>query len=264
VEHVDVARRLRETAAAAPDRTALVWDDHGGGRLTYGELDERVESGVAALQALGVVPGDRVAVVLGTRVAFVVAALAALRAGAAVVPLLPGLAPDELRHALVDSGARTVVVGPERAGDLVALRDELLEVVDLLVAEVDDPPAGVRRFEDLLASAGTPNPVERRPEEVGAIVYTSGTTGRPRGAVLTRGNLAANQDQSLAGRFHVGPDDVVLLVLPLAHIYALNVGLGASIAAGATMVLVDRFEPEAVLRAIARHRVSVVLGAPPM
>jgi hypothetical protein len=79
------------------------------------------------------------------------------------VPLLPGLAPDELRHALVDSGARTVVVGPERAGDLVALRDELLELTDLLVADVDDPPAGVRRFEDLLASAGTPNPVERRP-----------------------------------------------------------------------------------------------------
>jgi non-ribosomal peptide synthetase component E (peptide arylation enzyme) len=69
--------------------------------------------------------------------------------------------------------------------------------------------------------------------------------------VLTRGNLAANQDQSLAGRFDVGPDDVVLLVLPLAHIYALNVGLGASITAGATMVLVDRFDPDAVLRTIA-------------
>jgi long-chain acyl-CoA synthetase len=119
-------------------------------------------------------------------------------------------------------------------------------------------------FDDLLAAAGAPAPVERGDDAVGAIVYTSGTTGRPRGAVLTRGNLAANQDQSLAGRFDVGPQDVVLLVLPLAHIYALNVGLGASVTAGASMVLVDRFDPDVTLRTIADHGVTVVLGAPPM
>jgi long-chain acyl-CoA synthetase len=264
VEHVDIARRLRDAATAAPDRTALRWDAGDAGRLTYGELDARVDAAVAVLQARGVGPGDRVALVIGTRPSFAVAALGTLRAGAAVVPLLPGLAPDELRHALADSGARTAVVGPERAGDVAALRGELPDLVDLLVADVEVAPDGAERFEDLLATAGTPTEVERTPDSVGAIVYTSGTTGRPRGAVLTRGNLAANQDQSLAGRFRVGPDDVVLLVLPLAHIYALNVGLGASLAAGATMVLVDRFDPEASLRTIAEHGVTVVLGAPPM
>jgi long-chain acyl-CoA synthetase len=264
VDHVDIARRLRTAAAAAPDRTALRWAAGDEGRLTYGELDVRVDAAVAVLQTLGIGPDDRVALVVGTRPAFAIAALGTLRAGAVVVPLLPGLAPDELRHALADSGARTVVVGPERATDVVALRGELPELLDLLVADVEEPPEHTTRFEDLLASAGTPTPVERTPGSVGAIVYTSGTTGRPRGAVLTRGNLAANQDQSLAGRFQVGPDDVVLLVLPLAHIYALNVGLGASLAAGATMVLVDRFDPEASLRTIAEHGVTVVLGAPPM
>jgi long-chain acyl-CoA synthetase len=261
VDHGDLTARLRQAATTAPERVALRWD---GGELSYRELDERVDAGAAALQALGVAPGDRVALVLGTSTTFVVAAYATLRAGAAIVPLLPGLAPDELRHAIADSGARTAVVGAERAGDVAALRPELPELVDLLVGNDAELPDGAARFDELLTAAGAPTPVECGDEEVGAIVYTSGTTGRPRGAVLTRGNLAANQDQSLAGRFDVGPQDVVLLVLPLAHIYALNVGLGASITAGASMALVDRFDPALTLRAIADHGVTVVLGAPPM
>jgi long-chain acyl-CoA synthetase len=222
-----------------------------------------VDRATAALQELGVAPGDRVALVLGTTPAFVVAACAVLRAGAALVPLLPGLAPDELRHALADSGAKVAVAGPERAADVAALRGELPELAHLLVTGTTVEGADV--LEDRMAAAGEPTLVERDPDHLGALVYTSGTTGRPRGAMLTRRNLAANQDQSLAGRFEVGPDDVVLLVLPLAHIYSLNVGLGACITAGATMVLVERFEPAAAtLDTIEEQRVTVLLGAPPM
>lgn len=260
MDHGDLTARLRHAATTAPEHAALRWD---GGQLTYRELDQRVDAAAAGLQARGVAPGDRVALVLGTSAAFVVAAYATLRAGAVIVPLLPGLAPDELRHAIADSGARAAVVGPERADDVAALRPQLPELVDLVVAD-GDVPAGATAFEDLLATAGTSAAVAVGDDAVGAIVYTSGTTGRPRGAVLTRANLAANQDQSLAGRFDVGPEDVVLLVLPLAHIYALNVGLGASVTAGAGMVLVDRFEPDRTLRAVADHGVTVVLGAPPM
>ena len=82
--------------------------------------------------------------------------------------------------------------------------------------------------------------------------------------MLTRGNLTANQDQSLAGRFRVAADDVVLLVLPLSHIYALNVGLGACVRVGATMVLQERFDPTTSLDAIEQYGVTIVLGAPPM
>ncbi len=255
----DLAARLRRTALERPDHPALVAGDR---TLTYGQLHERVDAATGALQALGVGPGTRVALVLGTTVTFVEAYAAVLRAGAAFVPLLPGLAPDELRHALVDAGAEVAIVGPERATDVAELRDQLPDLRHLVVAgaEVD----GGLDHEQLLADAPAPEPVTRDADDLAALVYTSGTTGRPRGAVLTRGNLAANQDQSLAGRFEVGPDDVVLLVLPLAHIYALNVGLGTSVTVGATMVLVERFDPATTLRAIADHRVSVVLGAPPM
>jgi long-chain acyl-CoA synthetase len=255
----DLAARLRRTALERPDHPALVAGDR---TVTYGELHQRVDDATAALQGLGVAAGDRVGLVLGTTVEFVEAYAAVLRAGAAFVPLLPGLAPDELRHALADAGVRVAVVGRERAADLAAVRDELPDLEHLIV--VDAEVEGALDYGTLLDEAGEPALVTRDADDLAALVYTSGTTGRPRGAMLTRGNLAANQDQSLAGRFEVGGDDVVLLVLPLAHIYALNVGLGTSVSVGATMVLVPRFEPAETLAAIARHGVTVVLGAPPM
>jgi long-chain acyl-CoA synthetase len=255
----DVAARLRLTAERYPERPALVCGDE---TWTYGQLHERVDRATAALQELDVAPGDRVALVLGNTPTFVEAYAATLRAGAAFVPLLPGLAPDELRHALADSGARVAIVGPERAADLAALADELPDVEHLLA--VDAPDTGLDDWRDRVERAGTPDRVARDADDLAALVYTSGTTGRPRGAVLTRGNLSANQTQSLAGRFEVGPDDTVLLVLPLAHIYALNVGLGACMAVGACMLLVERFDPGETLEAMADHGVTVVLGAPPM
>lgn len=255
----DLAARLRRTAFERPDHPALI---AGERTLTYGQLHARVDAATAALQGLGVAAGTRVALVLGTTIEFVEAYAAVLRAGAAFVPLLPGLAPDELRHALADAGATVAIVGPERATDVAGLREQLPDLQHLVVVGADVHDA--HDYETLLADAGKPTAVTRDADDLAALVYTSGTTGRPRGAVLTRGNLAANQDQSLAGRFEVGGDDVVLLVLPLAHIYALNVGLGTSVTVGATMVLVERFEPAQTLEVIARHGVTVVLGAPPM
>ncbi len=266
----DLPRRLRRVAEAAPERRALVWQD---GESTYAQLHERVCVGAAALRRLGIAPGDRVGVVLGTTPWFVETVVAVLRAGGVVVPLLPGLAPDELRFALLDCEARAAVVGPERLREVGRLRPQLPAMQHLIGAGVDatSRPAGVLDWEQLLSDAGdAPGPPDDADadggadERLAAILYTSGTTGRPRGAMLTRRNLAANQDQSLAGRLTVGPDDVVLLVLPLAHVYAFNVGLGASISAGATMVLEERFEPAASLDAIRRHGVTVVLGAPPL
>ena len=256
---VDVAARLRRTASQRPDHPAIVWHE---GQRTYEQLHDRVEAATAALQRLGVGPGDRVALVLGTTPTFVEAALAVLRAGAAMVPLLPGLAPDELRFALADSGAVAAVAGQERAATIGDLRADLPDLGHLVTDGVD--VAGAPSWDTLVAAAGEPTAVERDPDSLAALVYTSGTTGKPRGAMLTRRNLAANQDQSLAGRFHVGPDDVVLLVLPLSHIYSLNVGLGACTTAGATMVLVERFEPRDTLATIERERVSVLLGTPAM
>jgi long-chain acyl-CoA synthetase len=109
------------------------------------------------------------------------------------------------------------------------------------------------------------SPATVRPDDLAVICYTSGTTGRSKGAMLTHRNLIANCDQCDAiARIRYVPRDVMLLVLPLFHIYALNVGLTMALRAGATIVLVARFEPGAVLEAIQRHRCTIFLGAPPM
>lgn len=255
----DVAARLRETAQRVPDRIAVIWQER---TLTYRELDERVDRAVGVLQERGIGPGDRVALLLGNVPAFVEAYFAILRAGAAAVPLNLGLAPDEVGYALADSGARVLVAAAAVADGVADLAIEL--EVDVLVAGSREIPAGTASWRDAVDEAPAARAVERSPDDLGALVYTSGTTGRPKGAMLTRGNLERNQDQSLAGRFRVSGDDVVLLVLPLSHIYALNVGLGACVQVGASMLLMERFDPSTSLDAIEHHGVTIVLGAPPM
>ena len=252
-EQADVAAVLRDRAADAADRVAIRWQ---GRTISYGDLDGRVDAAAGALAGLGVVPGDRVALVLGNTPTFVESYLGALRAGAAVVPLNPGLTAEELRFALEDSGA---VVCVSMAGAADAVRQAAPAATTVVVAG-----AGPGEWSELLGAAPAAPAVERAPEDIAAIVYTSGTTGRPRGAMLTRANLTANQQQSLAGRFQIGPEDRVLIVLPLFHIYALNVALGASLRVGAEMRLLERFDPVTSLATIAADGISIVLGAPPM
>ncbi len=253
----DVAARLRTTAERAPDAVALRWRDEA---VTYGELDARVDGGCAVLQACGLGPGDRVALAVENRPEFVEGMFAVLRAGGVVVPVNPALAGDEVRHVLADSGARLCLASPDVAATIASLDPDAVSLDDVIV--VDDSAEGWAARRDAAAAPQTVAP--RAADDLAALVYTSGTTGRPRGAMLTLANLTANQDQSLAGRFRLEPTDVVLLVLPLNHIYALNVGIGASVSVGAEMVIVERFEPEATLTTMRERQVTIVLGAPPM
>lgn len=245
----DVAGRLRATADSHPDAVALRFQ---GASLSYAELQQKVEAATATLQANGIGVGDRVLLLVGNRPAFVEAYFAVLRTGGIAVPLLPGLAPDEIAHVVADAAPVLAIVAAELAGDLPAQLSRMV-----VGGESDDWCTAVE-------SGLVPELPERADDDVAALVYTSGTTGRPKGAMLTRGNLRSSQDQSLAGRFKVRADDHVLLTLPLAHIYALNVGLGACVRVGATMVLEERFDPESSLATIADEGVTIVLGAPPM
>lgn len=255
----DVEGRVRETAASAPDRPALLWQDRV---TTYGELNTHIDAAALALQQRGLGAGSKIALQLGNVPAFVEAYHAVLRIGAVAVPLSLALAADEVAHALADSGAELLVVSSAVANVVV---DVALELdVPTVVAGGEDQAPGAGHWRDLVSGGGIPDPPEVSGEDLAALVYTSGTTGRPRGAMLTRANLRANQDQSLTGRFRVGPDDVAMLVLPLSHIYSLNVGLGACLRVGATVVLQERFDPATTLEVMARHDVTILLGAPPM
>jgi long-chain acyl-CoA synthetase len=233
---------VRTSAQQRPDAPALIAADTV---ITWAELDRRVDAAAGRLAA-GTVAGDRVALVLGNTAGFAIAYFGTLRAGLVAVPLNPGYTADELSFALSDSGAVRVV-----ADDAVLGRLRLSAGVAVPVEELE---SGER---------AAPHPAGA--EDLAVLLYTSGTSGRPKGAMLTHRALAANHDQLARIEPPVlGGDDVVLLAIPFFHAYGLNTGLGAIAHHGACGVLVDRFEPEATLRLIAEHQVTAVVGVPSM
>ncbi len=252
---------LLAMAGTRPDAVAVVWQDR---QLTYAELGDRVARGGAALRALGVEPGDRVGIVLGNVPAFVEVWFGTRHAGGVAVPLNPALAADELRHALADAQVRVVVAGTTAVDDVLSVAHEVPGLRGVIAVGLEAPGGTAGRWSEIVAGTEPGEPVARRTEDLAAIVYTSGTTGRPRGAMLTHAQLEVNQRQSLAGRVGITQDDRVLVVLPISHIYALNVGVATTLRVGGQVVLQERFDPTSTLELIQRAGVSVLLGAPPM
>ncbi|WP_307804497.1 AMP-binding protein [Micromonospora echinofusca] len=256
-----LADRLRHAATRQGDRPALHWREV---TLTWAEFDAAVDDVGQALRATVTQGGEmpppdqtgvpaRVAIALPNTPDFAVAFLAALRAGLVAVPVNPELTAPELRHVLADSGA-TVLVGTA-------------EVADLASTVTADLPGPLTVYTGLPAGPGAAGSVhpDRSGEDLAVLLYTSGTEGRPKGAMLTHRALLANHEQ--IARIDppvVGPEDTVLLALPLFHAYGLNSGLGAVVYHGATGVLIDRFDPAGSLVDVARHRVTVLAGVPSM
>lgn len=233
-----------------------------GKTTTYGQLRRQVAGFRGGLSGLGLEPGDRLAVLCANNWYFVVSYLAGLSAGLVVVPLNPMSTARELQSELALVGARALVLGPSArtafAGvDLQAL-PELEHVIDC-----GTPDAGGRLLLDDVMAA-TPGPaVDRQADDLAVLMFTSGTAGFPKAAMLTHGNLVANLEQT--GRSSGGrPDDVVLGVLPLFHIFGLNVVLGSSLHAGSRLVLIERFDPASAAETIAQRGVTVAAGPPNM
>lgn len=259
---MNLADLLRTAADSFGAKPALIF---GGRSISYEELDERVDNTAAALAALGVGRGDRVALVAGNIPEFAYALYGALRAGAAVCPLNVMSTAQETVAMLADSGAKVAVVELPYLPDLLSARDGLAELQTILVIGGPPAPAGTVSLEAALGRAEDAPELSIGPEDLALVAYTSGTTAAPRGAMLTHGNLAANLEQmSSVPVLAEGPDDVALLALPLFHVYALNAILGLTVKAGATAVLVERFDPLESLDTVRRNAVTLLFGVPTM
>jgi len=259
---MNVADIVRDVAERSPDKPAIVFRGHA---TTYGDLDDRVDVTAAALASLGVRPGDRVALVAGTIPEFVETLYGTMRAGAVACPLNPLLTPPELGSILADAGAAAVVTELEHLPGVLEAREAAPALRTVVVIGGPPAPAGTVSLEEALARAGDPPAVSRGGEDLALIAYTAGTTAEPKGAMLAHGNLLANLDQmSTVPAFDQAEADVVLLALPLSHIYALNGVLGLFLRAGATAVLVERFDPETTAALVREHAVTALFGAPPM
>jgi long-chain acyl-CoA synthetase len=262
----NVADTVRLAAQRDPAKPALVGGPLAGAPvISWGELDARVDAVAAALQGLNLPTSmgapARVAIALPQVAEFAVIFFGALRAGLVAVPLNPDYTPRELRHALLDAGASVLVTTATVMAELASVRADLSS---LMVVYSLDPVDGARPFTELVnGSAAVPS--RQADEDLAVLLYTSGTSGAPKGAMLPHRALLANQLQLAAvDPPVVGPDDVVLLALPLFHIFGLNAGLVAVAYHGACGVLLDRFDPAAALETVARHRVSVVTAVPQM
>lgn len=261
---MNLADRLRVTAQRLPDKLAVQVPGNTLS-LTYADLDARVDRAAAAFQLLGLRPRDRVGLGLGNSLHFVEAWYGALRAGLVAVPLNTGSVTEEVAHILGDSGARAVVVSEAFHPVLAGLEQGLPGLDEVVVAGASTPPAGSQTWQQLLsASPGTPHPVEAGEDGLALLQYTSGVTGRPKGVMLSHRNLLANQEQLRQTPLRPLERDVVLCALPLFHIYALNVGLALPLSCGASVLLVERFDPVHTIEQVVSHRASVIIGAPPM
>ncbi|MEA2476242.1 MAG: long-chain acyl-CoA synthetase [Actinomycetota bacterium] len=244
---MNLAALLRSAAESAPTKTALIGSDSS---TDFSAFDREADRVATWLVSSGVSAGDRVAIALGNVCEFAFSYFGVLRAGAVAVPINVLLTEEDIHRILEDSEARALIATPG-AGALQAADGLGLKV--LTTDKWSDLPAPARQD------------VDREEDDLAVLAYTSGTTGDPKGAMLTHGNLLANLHQQMEiGQDNVGSDDIFFLALPLFHIFGLNVTLGQLVFNAATGVLVERFDPIAALKTIQQERVTIVFGAPTM
>ena len=221
----NLAQNLLDTAAKQGRRPALRMGDTV---LTYDQFGDAAGRVAAGLEARGVAPGDRVGILLPDTLSFPILYYGALMAGAAVVPMNPLLKAREIHYHLRDSGARLVVAAQASAQAAA----EAAGAIGIEAVAVD----GVQP-DALMAAHATADPAARTDDDEAAILYTSGTTGPPKGAELTHGNLSGNARTTAQTLLEATPDDVIMGCLPLFHAFGLTCGLNAAVLSGASVTL---------------------------
>ena len=260
----NLSSMLRESALANPDKPALILDDL---RMSYRELDEAVSLVAAGLRARGIGRGDRVGVMLPNVPQFPVVYYGVLRAGCTVVPMNVLLKGPEVAYYLADSGASAFFFWSDFAADAMkgaAMSDALRLVVSVAPGPATPPPGAEDSFALLAAAAGRDTSMATtQPDDTAVLLYTSGTTGHPKGAELTHFNVLMN---CIVGAriAELRSDDVTLGTLPFFHAFGQSNILNTAIYCGATISLLPRFEPNHALQLIKRDKVTIFGGVPTM
>ena len=241
------------------DANALV----SRGRVTsYGTLREQVAAARGAFSELGVAKGDVVVLLCGNSRYFVVAYLAALGLGAVVCPLNPTSPAPELEREIAEVSPVAVVIEPAAFDAWKGIRATIAGSVRSVIATEGHRLTDAATFEEMLRHDPV-EIVEVDESHPAVYMFTSGTAGSPKAAVITHGNLSSNIVQTNSAE-RLGPNDVVLGVLPVHHIFGLNVVIGLTLAVGASVVLVQRFDPVSTMETLVERGVTVVPGAPSM
>jgi long-chain acyl-CoA synthetase len=249
----NIASWVTERAATDPDLPAI---KQGETIMSYGSLDAAASRFATILRRRGVKAGDRVAMIMPNVIYFPIVYYAILRAGAIVVPMNPLLKAGEITYTWNDSGAKLAVVFPLFAEEAVKAASVTgTEVIITVPGDWDAELARTEPTERVAACTGA---------DTAVILYTSGTTGQPKGAELSHDNLRSNVGTTIETLLPMAPGEVIFGGLPLFHSFGQTVGLNAAIAGGACLTLLPKFDGEQALSIIDRDRVSVFLGVPTM
>ncbi len=259
-----VAEHLKEKAHALGSKTAYL---DAQTSITYGDLDQRTARVAGALQKMGIKPGDRVAIHFPSSVPWIEACLAIVRRGAVVVPISYDATDDEALYRLQDSASRMLICTAERARRMDKLRSQVPSIQTLVIRGLPSggAPADAISYESLLAGPGSPDADQGTDLDAPSfILYTSGTTGKPKGALLTqRGMLwvIAACWVPIAG---LRPDDRMLTALPLYFSYAVDLPVLGTLATGATCRVMERFSVTEALELLSSGEFTLFPGVPTM
>ena len=250
---MNLAASLARNAADNPDRVAI----HLGDQTTsYSELDDQSTRVAGLLAARGIAPGTPIGIMLPNVPEFASVYYGILRTGAVVVPMNPLLKAREIAYYLGDSGAPVIFAWHITAPEVeIGAKEAGAEAI------LVDPAT----FPDILATASpAPQVVDRAAYDTAVVLYTSGTTGHPKGAELTHANLINNVEVSAADLFQLGPDDLIFGGLPLFHAFGQTCTLNAAIMTGASLTVLPRFDAAKALGILADQRVTIFAGVPTM
>lgn len=255
---MDVGQILTFTANKFPYRTAIIFEHR---RFTYQEFNSRVNQFAHSLLHLGLRKREKVAALLFNSNHFVEVYFGAVKAGGVFTPINFRFAPDEVRYILDHSDARFFVFGEEFL-DLVKIIRPQLHQVKNFISIGNRLVADTYAYERLLKKSKNTEPVIRLSEKDECqLMYTSGTTGRPKGAIITHGNVLWNLINTMLGR-EDREGEVSLVIGPLYHTAALNNHFTVRVALAGTSILIKRFEPRIVMEIIEKEKVNVISGAP--
>jgi len=262
---LNLAVILEESVKNKPEKPALILDDT---IFTYAELGAAAKKFANALVSLGIEPGDKVALMVPNVPQFAIAYYGILNVGASVVPLNVLLKGPEVTYHLDDSDAVALVAWEDSLGEAKKGFDEAEGCKNLIVVEQPEGEGvfeGTRSFDELLTESSSEYEMAQpMPDDTAVVIYTSGTTGRPKGAELTHSNMFMNAFCNADKLLGLKENDVGIAVLPLFHIFGQTCVMNAFVYSSSTIVLVPRFEPEAVLKAIQSAGVTVFQGVPTM
>jgi len=255
--HESIDELLPGTAARLPDKPALIFGER---MFTFRELERLSNLAANGLKALGVEKGDRITLFAQNSPEWAISYAGIAKAGGVINPVNAMLTADELAYVVRDCGAKVLITTPERARAVLNLKTggDLKEIV-----VIGAPMPGAMAFDALLAGKSESiEPPGNRADDLSTICYTSGTTGFPKGAMLSHRNVVLNAALTAAMNMRT-EHDVQFTGLPLAHVYG-TVVMNLSFMLGLTFVLLEKFDAQQALEAIQRHKASIIDGVPTM